>query len=99
VPPEKVNLPLVIIAISENFWNYPFLPGCLFTAFMTNTRIKVADKASRKPSVVCISLLPVFFDKISPNAARQAIKTTMGSKNAITTFEAIEDPLAPPNRR
>jgi len=57
----------------------------------------VTAKANRKLSTVWTSLLLIIPAKIFSGAAKAAIKTTKGSRNANTTLITTEEPSALPN--
>jgi hypothetical protein len=89
VPPLKVNLPFVSILIFEEYQDYLFLLILLFIAFIISIQTNVTDKADTK-------LRPAL-PKIASKAAKEAIKTNIGSRNAATVLKTTEGPLVFPS--
>jgi hypothetical protein len=96
VPPLNENLPLVSILIFEKCRDYLCLIILLFNTRVINIHTKVTKRANSKPTHVCTSWLVLIFDKIPSKAAKQPIKTNIGSRNADITFKTIDPPCILP---
>jgi hypothetical protein len=60
-------------------------------------QLNVTNKANARLKTVCIRWLLVVLVKISWETAREKIKTTRGSKKAMTTLTTTEGPSIFPN--
>lgn len=58
----------------------------LFIALIINMQTEVTARANRKLTAVCVSLLFIIPAKIFSEAAKAAIKTIKGTKNATTAL-------------